>query len=51
MPKQSGIRDDDVMARLADLERRADETDKVITEWVDPKGAKRPPHKTPADGE
>lgn len=51
MPRRPGLRDDDVLGRLADLERRADATEKAIAERVDPKGAKRPPHKPPADEE
>lgn len=50
MPKRIGLRDDDVMGRLADLERRAAETDEVIAERLDPKGAK-PKVKKPAEGE
>ncbi|HVQ45091.1 MAG TPA: hypothetical protein VMT30_09125 [Candidatus Saccharimonadia bacterium] len=51
MPKKPGLRDDDVLGRLADLERRQDAVEETITERVDPKGSKRPPHKTPADEE
>ena len=42
MPKKHGLRDDDVMGRLADLERRADAMDEIIAERLDPKGSKKP---------
>lgn len=50
MPKRIGLRDDDVPGRLADLERRAAETDEIIAERLDPRGSKKPVKK-PAEGE
>ncbi len=49
MPKRHGLRDDDVMGRLADLERRMDSFDETIEERLDPKGSKKPAPKPKDD--
>lgn len=35
MPKQNGLRDDDVMGRLADIERRLDRNEETLTNHQD----------------